>query len=192
LEERHERFSAGVGTVEPTHGDLALSELRRLAKKGFKGVSWHHRWQGSAIDDPTTVECLKALDELDLVGFVHCYQIAQSESFERLDSVLEYTDQPLVILDGLTSAMSIDRSIDLAREHDNLYFDTAMLYKLGLQIERLVEEVGAHRIVFGSDLYTEPLMYRKSPDLFQIQNAEITERERDKILSGNISELLSC
>jgi predicted TIM-barrel fold metal-dependent hydrolase len=55
--------------------------------------------------------------------------------------------------------------------------------------ERLVDDLRADRIVFGSNFYTRPLLYEHLTSLFQIRNADISDRERQLILENNIWEL---
>ena len=191
LVEEYDRFVTGIGTVEPTHQRRAIEELERLASlENISGVMWHHRHQGSSIDDGTTKECLARLDELDMVAYVHSFPESDLEEIDKIKKIAPYTDQPLIVLDVLGGYSNIEPVIEIANEFNNVYFDTALLFSLGMIIERLVEEIGAERLVFGSDLYTDPLMYRYSPDLYQIKKSDISDKERNKILSQNIKEIL--
>jgi len=189
IEREHDRLVRGIGTVEPLHGSAALDELGRLADAGFVGVSWHHKYQGGPIDEPVTRACLRRLDDLDMVGVIHAYQIADAENLEYLDAVADETDRPLVILDALSTALGTKRAIELGRRHDNLHFDTAMLHPLGNPIDRIVDELGADRLLFGTAQYTRPLQYRRSATLFQVQHADVPEKARERILAGNARRL---
>lgn len=192
LVEEYDRFVTGIGTVEPTHQRKALEEIERLGSmNNISGVMWHHRHQGSSIDDPTTAECLSKMDELDLVAYIHSFPESQLEDLGKVEKVAPLTDSPIIVLDSLGLYSNVETAIELATEHDNVYFDTALLFSLGRIVERLVEEIGAERLIFGSDLYTNPLMYRYSSDLYQVQKAQISETEREKILSENIKKILS-
>jgi predicted TIM-barrel fold metal-dependent hydrolase len=191
LVEEYDRFVTGIGTVEPTHQRKAIGEIERLGSmENISGVMWHHRHQGSSIDDPTTAECLAKMEELDLVAYIHSFPESQLESLDKIKKVAPLTDSPIIVLDSLGLYSNVDTAIELATEFENIYFDTALLFSLGLIVERLVDEIGSERLVFGSDLYTDPLMYRYSPDLYQVQKAEISEKERNKILSENIKNIL--
>lgn len=191
LVREYERFTTGIGTVEPSHQRRALGEIERLGSmENISGVMWHHRHQGSSIDDPTTTECLSKIKELDLVAYIHSFPESQLENLGKIEKIAPITDAPIIVLDALGLYSNIETAIDLADEYDNIYFDTALLFSLGRIVERMVDEVGAERLIFGSDLYTNPLMYRHSPDLYQVQKAKITEIEKKKILSENIRKIL--
>jgi predicted TIM-barrel fold metal-dependent hydrolase len=188
----HDRLVAGMGTVPLDHGtEPAIEELERIADMDLKGISWHHRFQGGPIDLPNTMEILDHLDDLHLVAFIHCFTpISTLESLDRLDKVIEYTDQPVVVLDATYDIDNINKLIDLGSRHDNLYVDTALMFSIMQPLERLVDGLGAERVLFGSNLYTEPLTYRDSVDLFHVRNADISEEERELILEGNVRRLL--
>jgi predicted TIM-barrel fold metal-dependent hydrolase len=189
--ESHDRLKGPVGIVEPSHGAAAREELHRLDDLGFLGVSFHHGYQGMSIDAQASVELYETIDTLDLTPIIHCFSPDYDfERVDRLDRIADVFDEPVVVLDALANWGQIDTVIDIGRRHDHLYFDTAMLVPLGRVTERLVDELGADRILFGSDLYTRPLLYERSTALWQLRNAEITDEQRRRILGQNAREIL--
>jgi predicted TIM-barrel fold metal-dependent hydrolase len=191
ISNKYDRFVTGIGTVEPTHGDAALEELHRLSENGFPGVVWHHRFQSEPVNGSITKKCVRRLEDLGLVAFVHCIPYSNLESLDRLEELVECTEQPIIVLDATHFHYNIDKIIELGNRYKHLYFDTALMFPLGLPVERLVNELGADRLVFGSDLYTQPLMFRYSANLCQIRNAEISNESKDMILEKNIRKLLN-
>jgi predicted TIM-barrel fold metal-dependent hydrolase len=75
----------------------------------------------------------------------------------------------------------------LARDHENVYLDLAGdCYSLGL-VEYLVAEVGAERILYGSDLtWIDP-----RTQLGMILDAEVTDEDKALILRDNALRLFS-
>jgi predicted TIM-barrel fold metal-dependent hydrolase len=186
----HDRLVGGIATVEPTHGEAAVEELEHIADMGFNAVTWHHRFQGGAIDEPVTKSCLQRADDLNLVTFIHCFPTSNLEALRRIKNIAEYTTQPIVILDAFADYDNVELAIELGKEYDHLYFDTALMFSIGQVVESIVEELGSERLIFGSDLYTQPLMYQYSADLFQVRKAQISEDERQDILENNIRRIL--
>lgn len=186
----HEKIVRGVATVEPTHGEQAVEELDRIADQGFKAIGWHHRFQGAAIDESVTKQCMRRADDLGLTVFIHCLPSSNLEALWRVRDVAGHTDQPIVIMDAFADYDNLQVAIDLCEEFDHLYFDTALMFSIGRVVETFTQEVGADRLVFGSDLYTSPLMYNYSPDLFQVRHADISEEERSLVLEENAKRLL--
>lgn len=79
----------------------------------------------------------------------------------------------------------IEEVLRLMKQHSNIFVETSGL-QLMYGIERLVEEVGAERILFGSGMPIQEV----GPALAKIQKAEIKEEERELILEGNAVTLL--
>jgi predicted TIM-barrel fold metal-dependent hydrolase len=189
-----DRFACPVGTVEPRHDQAAMDELERLADEGFAGVMFHNGFQGLPINSPPTLNLLELADELGLVSFVHCYSpvMQMTERLGQMRAVGERVDNDVIILNSLNAWMNWEQVIDLGREYENFYFETTMLSSIGRPVEEVVNRLGADRVVFGSDLYTlpEPAIYHKTPDLFMIRNAQISEEERQLILEDNARRIL--
>jgi predicted TIM-barrel fold metal-dependent hydrolase len=100
--DEYDAFAAGVGTVEPTHGDRAIEELERIADLGLAGVGWHHRLTGTVIDSPTTIEVIERLDDLGLVAMIHAISpLSDLEHLDRIENVAGHTDQPIVVQDAM-------------------------------------------------------------------------------------------
>lgn len=190
IADSHNRFSCGVATVEPTHGEAALKELERVADNGFKAVVWHHRFQGGAIDSPDAKRCIERAGELGLAIYIHCIPFSNLEMLSRIGNIANLTDEPIIVLDTFADPDNVELAIDLGAQHDHLYFDTALMFSLGRIVEKLVDNLGAERIIFGSDFYSSPVLYEYTSDLFQIRKAKITEQERSAILGQNIIRIL--
>ena len=64
----------------------------------------------------------------------------------------EYPDVPIIFGHSGGVPAGFPDAIALARRYPNLYLDTCGSYITGLWVKRMVEVVGAERVVFGSDL----------------------------------------
>jgi len=187
----YERLVCPVGTVEPAHGHAAVEEVDRLAEAGFTGVTVHNGHQRIPLDAAPTMAVLERAEAVGLVPFVHCFSPDwEFESLDRLPRVADRLSGPVVVLDTLSRFGQERRVVELGRRFENLYFDTTMVNSLGLMVESIVEGLGARRLLFGSGLYTRPLQYRYSADLFQVRKAEISEADRELILEGNARRIL--
>ncbi len=78
------------------------------------------------------------------------------------------------------------RAIATAAHWPNIYLDTATSTVDAGMLELAVEEVGAERIVFGTD---SPLLDPHA-QLARVTGAELTDEQRALILGGNLARLL--
>lgn len=82
----------------------------------------------------------------------------------------------------------VEKHIERMKKYDNLYLDLSGtgLFRMGV-LKYLVEEVGAQRILFGTDYpICNPAMYAEA-----VRYEEITEEERQMIFSGNAKRILN-
>jgi predicted TIM-barrel fold metal-dependent hydrolase len=73
---------------------------------------------------------------------------------------------------------------DIAESHPNLLFDTSLSYNFDF-IEIFANRFGAHRVVFGTDLYSPPLGRRISHLVPQILESALSDADKAAILGGN-------
>ena len=77
-------------------------------------------------------------------------------------------------------------AIGEAKRHPNFYLETCSTYRQPGVIERLVREVGADRVLFGSD---QPLMDPRA-QLGKIITADLDDEEKRLVMGGNALRLL--
>lgn len=78
-------------------------------------------------------------------------------------------------------------AIAAARKYANVYLETCSTYRTPGVIEQLVNEAGADRVLFGSDI---PLMDPR-PQIGKIITAAISDEAKQLVLGGNASRLLN-
>jgi hypothetical protein len=175
--EAHPDRLAGYLTLNP-HQDPEAEVARWADHPGFLGVKLHpslheypvtgpatgrpvltHTWTGSSYDDPAMVAAVA----------------------ERHPEV--------TILLGHAGAVpsGFDTVIELLYRHPNLYLEICGSYFTGRALERFVGELGAHRIVYGSDFPFIDLRYSIGRVLF----ANLPLAERATVLGGAFRALIS-
>ena len=93
------------------------------------------------------------------------------------------------MLDGFSG---FERTKDItraARDAPNLLFDTSLVYAFDF-VEHFVETFGAHRVLFGTDMYSVPLAYRRSYTLDQVLDSGLDDDATRALLAGNLRRLL--
>jgi predicted TIM-barrel fold metal-dependent hydrolase len=185
-----ERFPAIAGTVEPRYGEAGLEEIDRMHALGFQAISWHHRQQGLPINHPVMHRFVGRMAELGMVPFVHTFVGADFESIWRLrDLAAAFPEVQFLCMDATTDAEVFEEALAAGARTPNLLFDTTSLALGPVAIERFVEALGAERLLFGSNLYSDSPADRLEA-LDAVREAGISEPDRAAILGGNARRLL--
>ena len=191
--DRHrERFPYAVGAIEPRQGEAALEEVRRIRRElGMVGILWHNRLQACYVDSPWMRRCVRVASEEGLVPFIHCHRGSLLESPWRLERLAaEFPDTTFLVLDGLSGGEETELFYDIIQRRENILFDTGMWTVGTRKVNEVTHVMGAHRLVFGSTLYSSPQGYTRSQTVEAINEADLTDEEKQGIFSGNLSRLL--
>jgi hypothetical protein len=184
------RFPAACGIVEPLHGSRSLAELERIKQElHLDGVVWHSRFQGLAVDHQLMRPLLRKVRELDLVPLIHTNAESNLEAVWRLERLaLEFPDLTFVSLDALTTNTNSQLALDIAKRTQNILFDTAHVRGGGF-IRQFVEQVGSHRLIFGSLFYSYPASYERCATLEEVRGAGLSEEDLANVLSRNAKKI---
>ena len=160
-------------------------DLRPIpSEKGFKGGKWH--WmrgvQDAAsnyqvLEDPG-IDCFIEKSEVVDLPIVFEEELSFTESFAARTNSLKLIIPHLGLLGGNPKDF-----LKAFRDRKNVYFDTALAGKDS--ILNFVKEIGAERILFGSDI---PFGTMRS-ELGKILTLDIGDEEKTLILSGNLKHL---
>lgn len=171
-----DRF-VGFTLLNPNRGrDEMLHELARGAKMGLRGVKlipWYQDYpdEGPLID----VACQWAHERGQII-LNHYWGSAQQ--VERLVST--YPDACFFTGHATTEYAGV------MKKHKNLYVCSCPLHE-PRSCEKVVAEIGADRLMFGSDLQDLPIAWGLGPILF----ARLTPAEKRLILGENLDRVLS-
>jgi predicted TIM-barrel fold metal-dependent hydrolase len=174
---RHVGRFAGLTIVNLQRSDAEIArEMERGWQMGLHGIKLHPHLQG--------VDTNSAKVELACAFAARNHTVVINHDWGSSERILslcrKYPDATLIT--GHTSS----EGIKATREVENLYIGSCPLLSYGFT-ERLVEQVGAERIVFGSDLTWMPIGWGLGPILY----AHIPESAKRLILGGNLSRILS-
>lgn len=186
------RFPAAVGIVEPLYGRHAYDELQRVHDElGLVGVSFHTRFQGVSTDSYLVRGLVERMAELGLVPFVHAYSGSPDEApWMAAELAKAFPDVTMLVLDGFSGLeRSAKESSLAAAAAPNLVFDTSLAYSFDI-VERFVANFGAERLVFGTDMYSPPLAYRRSTVLEQLLESGLSDDQKRMVLASNLQRIL--
>jgi predicted TIM-barrel fold metal-dependent hydrolase len=188
----------GFCTVQPQSLDAAIEEIEHCAESGARGVG-EIRPDIQLLDlgDESIVSPLmEVIQKHQLILLTHASEPAGHDYAGKgiitpdvlYPFIVGHPDATIVCAHWGGGLPFYALMPEVKKALRNVYFDTAaspFLYQP--RIYSMVSElVGADRVLFGSDY---PLMPQSRP-LQEINSAELTEEEKDLILSGNARRLL--
>jgi len=188
-----DRFPVAFGTVEPLHGvEAGLREIDRIANElHLDGIVWHHRFQGTHIADSRMFKFLERMMTYGLPALVHVFSESRLEAPIELEALARaFPDIKFIALDALSSPLYANEMIEICKRNSNVYIDTAITYPIGRYIDKFVTEVGADRVLFGTDLYVDPPLYNYPVALGEILYSDVlSDNDREKILWLNAKRI---
>jgi predicted TIM-barrel fold metal-dependent hydrolase len=175
-----------IAVVEPNRTDLLAPGVNDLVKRGVVGFrvglesrEWHHGGFTAALRSSAM---RRLLQSVAIPGLPLIIPIA---AWGHATDAGEATDElgVPVILAGSHYVHTVD-DLEALKRWPHLYLETSRLAQFGA-IETIVREVGADRLLFGSDSPTRSLA---SP-LNAVAAAEISDHDKRAILAGNAARL---
>lgn len=191
--DRHpDRFPAALGTVSPLEGEGSLDEIDRcIGGLRMKGIVWHHRFQGAAVDHPMMDRLLARVEEHGVPAFIHIIADSTLESPWKLEVLADrFPGITFVALDGFSSPDHAHWMPYLAGKHPNIVFDTGVMVPVSHLIESFVQKLGAHRLLLGTDFYSSPKLFSHPFPIYELLASDLTDQQCRDILGDNARRLL--
>ena len=185
------RFPAACGIVEPRDGEASLEEIDRCARAlGLLAMSFHTRFQGVSMDNRWIDTYVGAIAESGMVPILHALDENVDEALWKVGWLARrHPKTEFVILDGYSTFEGTKHCGHLADCHDNLIFDISLSYNFDF-IEHHMKSYGAHRWVFGTDLYSWPLGVRITHLLEQALQSDLSDDDKAALLGNNARRVL--
>lgn len=173
------------------HQDLSesqmIDEVEWCKKNGFKGVKLHPDFQKFYIDDEKVEKIYRAV----VSNFPILLHIGDDRydysAPERLAKIAKKYKNVNFIAAHFGGYRCWDR-VEVYKNLDNVYFDTcsSLAFIDSKKAKSLIERFGEDKFFFGTDF---PMWNAKS-ELDRFFQIDLTEKQREKILSLNIKRLL--
>ena len=185
-----DRFPVAIGIVEPIFEEACLPELDRCARDlGLVGISFHTRFQGVSMDSPWVARYVERVVELGMVPVLHAMTESSDEAlWKTAEIATAFPDTPMLVLDAFSSFEGTREAFVIAQRCPNLLWDTSLSYNFDF-LEQFAQQHGAHRVVFGTDLYSPPLGRRISHLIPQILESGLSDADTALVLGGNARRL---
>jgi len=176
----------GIATLYP-HDKRSLIEFEKcIDEYGMKGLELQPHYHNYELNDGTIDPFIEEAIKKKVPVFIPLC-LSMNWNFPKLKMsaisklIDTYPEATYVI--GKFS-YEIEEVLRLMKKYDNVSVETSGLQLMN-GIERLVEEVGANRVLFGSGMPIQEV----GPALVKIREAEIKEEEKELILEENAIKL---
>ena len=149
----------------------------------FKGVKLHQCWEDYSVDSDFFRTIAEWTEKNNLPLFIHLY------SDNDVKHLIEYKKEHPKLKLIVAHLFGLELFIKNNFKDGNLYFDTSTLqFTSTKRFMDAIKFVGAANITFGTDTPYGKDNLKKNID--RIRNLDISTKEKELILGGNMSKLL--
>ena len=186
IAEYPDRF-LGFAYVSPLRPEQMIEELARgIDELGFVAIKLYPVNTPWPFNQPPWYPIYEFADERELAIIIHTSMSENCRPRFLEDIAPRFPNARFVA--GHSGNLPVPRkeAITAAQRHPNVYLETCSTFRSPGVIEQLVEEAGADRVLFGSDI---PLMDPR-PQIGKIITALISDEAKRQVLGGNARRLL--
>lgn len=177
----------GFATVNPWFGADAVAELdRSIQRLGLSGLKLHPVVQGFEIDDDVVLPVIERAAELGIVVYVHTGTPVLALPLQLLELATRYPQVPFIAGHMGGADFYVDAPLSFPRV-SNVWLETSLTCHAGY-VEEAVAQVGAERVLFGSDSPTS----RMVSELMKIRVLELGAEAERLIFGENMRALLEA
>lgn len=178
----HPQRFLGYCHINPRFPEHIGDEIRRCFDvPGFAAFKLHVAWNGVAYDDPAYEQVYEFAASRRVPALAHTWGDESVRALARM--ARRYPEIPF--LAGHSGAGDVEVNLAEARTTSNLFLELAYSGGTPWLVERLVETVGADRLIWGSDT----ILFAASHQIGKVVFADVPEEAQVAILSGNARRL---
>jgi predicted TIM-barrel fold metal-dependent hydrolase len=179
---KHPDRLMGYVYVTPDDPKNVKASTEHWLKAGFTGLKMHNM-NGFPYTHASYAPALALANDLRRPVLLHTY--GQDEEFDQCVTLADqYPD--LSILMAHSGAENRKRYAQLAGAYDNLYLELAMSLSPQGLVAWFVEQAGAEKVVWGSDI----CFLNQAQQIGKVLGAAIDDEDKKKILSVNALRIL--
>lgn len=184
---KHPDRFVGFAYVSPRLPESMAPELiRAIDELNFVAIKLYPPYTAWALHDPIWHPIYEFANERGLAVLFHTGPEVQSAPKFIAEIAPHYPNANFVAGHAGNIPPYRDQAIAAAQAHPNVYLETCSTFRSPGVIERLVNEAGADRVLYGSDM---PLMDPR-PQIGKIITAQISDEAKRLVLGGNAQRLL--
>ena len=177
----------GYITINPNYPEEIPKEIERCYNMGMRGFKIHPSLHGYPANGENLRPMWEYAAEKGLPVLSHTWAGDGRCSPRVLEKVAEeYPNVPILLGHSGGTPAGYDEAVDVAKKRENIFLETCGSGVIYGMIERFVREVGADRILFGSDM---PFV-NANAQIGKIMYAKISDEDKRKILGVNMAKII--
>lgn len=176
----------GYRVVNPNYPEEVAAEVERFSRgSGFVGFKFHPDTHEYRITGEHYRPALEYAQEHRLLVLSHTWGDSQYDSPRMFGEVAGRYPEATFLM-GHSGFGEWGSALAVAAERENVCLELTAAYRVGGLIERMVREVGSHKVIFGTDLpWFDPHF-----GIGAVCFSRIGEEDRHNILHRNAERLL--
>ena len=175
-----DRILGYVG-LYPIGTELLPKRVEHWLDQGFSGLKLHNS-NGHGYLHPDYDAAYAIAHERRLPVLFHTWGGPEHDEMRAINK--KYPDAALIAAHA--GSRNADSYIELGRDHENIYIDTALSLAPRGMVKRLVDGAGADKVLWGSDV----LFFSNTQQIGAVLGADISDDNKIKLLSGNMQRVL--
>jgi predicted TIM-barrel fold metal-dependent hydrolase len=180
---RYPERLVGYARIHPAAERAEVLLERAVEERGFKGLKLHPVSSLVHPADPATHRLIRRAAQLGVPTLFHCGDEPYTTPFE-LEEAAAAAPEAIIIFGHMGGYFHAREAIEVAKRRPNVYLETSAM-PLPPMIRQAIDEVGPQRLLFASDgPGCDPRL-----EVYKVERAGLSERERELVLSGNILRL---
>ncbi len=175
----------GYATLEPTYVKDWKAEFRKVYEKyGFKGLKPYYPRTLIPYNDKLWFPWFEYGNRHQLFALIH-----PSDNIvkEMLDTAARFPKISFLLAHSGGSFKDARKAIEVAKRRKNVYLEITLTSVTYGVIEFMVEELGADRVVFGTD---QP-MRDPIPQFGWVAYTRLSEKDKRKIFGENMQKIIA-
>lgn len=176
----------GYCTVNPNYPREMQGELERcFAQRGFVGIKIHPFCHGVTIDYPHYRTAYEFANRHRLPILFHTGGNADVNFIDKTAG--EYPDARFIMGHAGFNVRSQELAMQVVNRHENVYVDIAISFTYECNVEWMVEQVGAKKVLYGSDMpFFDP-----RPAVGRVALAALPDDQKADLFYNNFHSLIA-
>ena len=183
---KHPTRFMGYYAFNPNYLETNLETIDDvLNKDGYIGLKFLPTYHRYPLDGENYREALEFADKHKLMILIHTWGNNDPHNGPRHIKMIADKYKNATFIMGHSAPGELDEAIEVARTHDNVMLDLCDIHRHSGIVDKMVEGVGADKVLFGTDIP----WYDPSYCLGSVLFSHISDEDKYKVIYGNARKI---